>query len=186
MDSDDVAISNRFEQQMKFLNDNLDVDIVGGNISEFIDDENNIVGYRKVPSSDSKIKKFMKKRCPFNHMTVMFKKQSVLNAGNYQDWHFNEDYYLWIRMYEKHLVFANLNKVLVNVRTGQEQYRRRGGWRYFKSEIKLQEYMLKKHIISPLIFIANCIKRFIIQVTMPSCIRGFFIKSFCRKSRVSN
>ena len=44
--------------------------------------------------------------------------------------------------------FANLPDVLVNVRVGEEMYQRRGGMKYFKSEAKLQGYMMKHGIIS--------------------------------------
>ncbi len=74
MDSDDVAMPNRFEKQIKYLEDNPDCDIVGGQITEFIGSENNIVGKRTVPCTHSEIIHYLKSRCPFNHMTVAFKK----------------------------------------------------------------------------------------------------------------
>ena len=72
----------------------------------------------------------------------------VMAVGNYVDWHFNEDYYLWIRMAEAGYRFANLPDVLVNVRVGNDMYNRRGGLKYFQSEWKLQKYMYNHHIIS--------------------------------------
>ena len=98
MDSDDIAICDRFEQQINIFKTNPNVDIVGGDISEFIDVDTNIVGIRKVPKENNEIREYMKTRCALNHVTVMFKKQTVIAAGNYQDWFWNEDYYLWIRM----------------------------------------------------------------------------------------
>ena len=61
-----------------------------------------------------------------NHVTVMFKKSSVLKAGNYIDWHYNEDYILWIKMLENNNKFYNIQKNLVNVRVGEDIYQRRG------------------------------------------------------------
>ena len=49
MDSDDVSIPNRFEQQLKYFADHNDIDIVGGDITEFVNNEENIVGKRQVP-----------------------------------------------------------------------------------------------------------------------------------------
>ena len=69
-------------------------------------------------------------------MTVMFRKDKILSVGNYIDWHYNEDYYLWIRLFLAGCQFANLPEVLVNVRVGKEMYQRRGGWKYFLSEAK--------------------------------------------------
>lgn len=181
MDSDDVAVANRFEQQLKYLSENPSVDIVGGDISEFIDTENNVVAYRKVPMDNSEIAKYLQKRCPFNHVSVMYKKQAVLNAGGYKDLFWNEDYYLWIRMFENGAVMANTGTVLVNVRTGKDMYKRRGGLRYFKSEKFLQKYMLKHKIIGVGTYCSNVIKRFIVQVLLPNNIRGWVFKKFARK-----
>ena len=44
MDSDDVSVSTRFEEQLKYFEINPEIDIVGGDITEFIGEENNIVG----------------------------------------------------------------------------------------------------------------------------------------------
>lgn len=178
MDSDDVATSDRFEQQIKFLDDN--TDIVGGDISEFIDSEDNIVSYRRVPTSDEEIKEYIKGRCPFNHMTVMFKKKAVAEAGGYLDLFWNEDYYLWVRMAERGATMKNTGSVLVNVRVGADMYKRRGGRKYFKSEKYLQKYMLEKKIINRKTYFLNVTKRWIVQVLMPSSIRGWVFKKFAR------
>lgn len=148
MDSDDISVADRFENQIAYMEAHPECDIVGGQITEFIDQESNIVGKRTVPCESAEIYDYMKKRCPYNHMTVMMKKTAVLDAGNYLDWHYNEDYYLWIRMALKHAMFANLPDTLVNVRVGNDMYARRGGWKYFISEKKLQDYMLNNKMIS--------------------------------------
>lgn len=75
-------------------------------------------------------------------------KKTVLRVGNYQDWFWNEDYYLWVRMMMAGCVFANLPDVLVNVRSGEDQYARRGGMKYFKSELGIQKLMLDNHLIN--------------------------------------
>ncbi len=181
MDSDDVAHPNRFEKQISFLKANPNCDLVGGQITEFIGDENNIVGTRQVPTANNEIYRWMRQRCPFNHMTVMFKKSKILETGNYIDWHYNEDYYLWIRMALASMTFANLPDTLVNVRVGEEMYKRRGGWAYFKSEKGIQDFMLKKKLISLPRYIFNVTIRFIVQVAIPNNIRGFIFQKLFRK-----
>ena len=136
MDADDISVSTRFEKQLAVLNENSSLSVVGGNIAEFIDSQDNIVGYRNVPSNDEDIKIYLKKRCPMNQVTVMFRKKDVDRAGGYLDWYCEEDYYLWIRMLLKGMCFSNVSEVLVYVRVGKEMYRRRGGIKYFKSESK--------------------------------------------------
>ena len=181
MDSDDVSLPARFEEQLKFFVLNPETDVVGGNITEFIGNENNIVGMRSVPLTNEAIREYMKIRCAFNHMSVMYKKSAVQSAGGYQDWFWNEDYYLWIRMWLNGAIFANTGSVLVNVRVGEEMYQRRGGEKYFSSEKRLQDYMLKQGMINWYIYIKNVSKRMIVQKLMPNKIRGWVFRTFARK-----
>lgn len=180
MDADDISASTRFESQINMFLCDSELSIVGGNISEFIDDEKNIVAERRVPFDDADIKKYMKKRCPMNQVSVMFKKQSVEAVGGYVDWYCEEDYYLWLRMALADMKFANVNENLVNVRVGKELYARRGGWKYYKSEAKLQKYMFEHKIIGYPTYVLNKAKRFVVQVLLPNSVRGWVFKKFAR------
>ena len=182
MDADDISLPDRFEQQLTTFSEN-DIDIVGGNISEFIDAPDNVVAYRNVPTTDSEIKTYMKKRCPFNQVTVMFKKSAVQQVGGYIDWYCDEDYYLWIRMAQNNCKMRNTGTVLVNVRVGNDMYNRRGGKKYFKSEAKLQKYMLTHKIIGFDTYVINVTKRFIVQRLLPNKIRGWVFKKFARNGK---
>ena len=181
MDSDDISVPTRFEQQVALFEAHPQLDIVGGDITEFIDDEDNIVSKRTVPCKDEEIKEYMKYRCAMNHVTVMYKKSAVLNAGNYIEWFCNEDYYLWLRMLRQNCVFGNTGTVLVNVRIGKDMYRRRGGKEYFKSEKGIQQYMLEHKIIDKKTYIINVLKRWIVQVLLPTSVRGFVFRKFARE-----
>lgn len=181
MDSDDICLPNRFEKQIEYMEVHPEVDIVGGQMTEFIDSPNNIIGKRIVPCSNEDIYDYMKSRCALNHVTVMFRKGAVLKAGSYQDWFWNEDYYLWVRMMMSKCIFANVPEVLVNVRSGVDQYARRGGIKYFRSEAKLQKYMLDHQIINGWEYLINIIKRLIVQVLLPNKIRGWIFRTFARQ-----
>lgn len=181
MDSDDICLPNRFEKQLSYMDAHPECDIVGGQITEFIDTPDNIVGKREVPCDNEAIYHYMRSRCALNHPTVMFKKKAVLNAGNYQDWFWNEDYYMWIRMMEQDCVFANLPDVLVNMRSGLDQYGRRGGKKYFESEIGIKKLMLEKGMITRKEYFINYIQRFIIQLLLPNSVRGWVFRTFARK-----
>lgn len=181
MDADDICVPNRFELQLQsFKNDDC-LSIVGGNILEFIDSTDNIVGARVVPEKNEDLKQYLKKRCPFNQMTVMLKKEHVMEAGGYVDWYCNEDYYLWVRMSQKGYIFSNINQTLCYVRAGRDMYQRRGGWQYFKSEARLQKYMYDNEVIGLYRYVVNVSIRFIVQVLMPNKIRGVFFQRFARK-----
>lgn len=181
MDSDDIALPDRFEKQLAFLAANEDIDIVGGQIDEFIGEVNNVVGRREVPCADEEIKAYLKSRCPMNLVTILARKSSIQRVGGYIDWYCEEDYYLWIRMFLAGCKFANLPDTLVNVRVGEAMYQRRGGWRYFKSEASLQRYMWKHGVIGLGRCIYNVAIRFAVQVAMPNSVRGWVFRTFARK-----
>ena len=183
MDSDDICLPNRFELQLKYMEQHPEVDIVGGQMTEFIDTPDNIVGKRVVPCTNDDIYEFMKSRCALNHVTVMFRKEAVLKAGNYQDWFWNEDYYLWVRMMMAKCQFANLPDVLVNVRSGADQYARRGGRKYYESEKGIKKLQLDNKMISKGEYLYFVLQRYIIQILMPNWLRGWVFRTFARKQK---
>lgn len=184
MDADDVAASDRFEKQFAKISADPDLAVVGGHIAEFIGDVENTVSCRRVRTDNEGIREDMKGRCPFNQMTVVLKKQAVMDAGGYLDWYCDEDYYLWLRLMLRGEKFANCDDVLVFVRIGEEMFSRRGGWKYFRSEAKLQNFMLKNKVISPLTWFINVNKRLVVQVLLPNRLRGWIFKKFARESEI--
>lgn len=181
MDADDISVHDRFEKQIDIFKNNKNVHVVGGQIFEFIGKIDNIVGKRILPEMDSDIKEYMKKRCPMNQVTVMFNKDAVIDSGNYIDWYCEEDYYLWIRMIEKNYNFYNIQSNLVFVRVGNEMYGRRGGLKYFKSEKRVQKYMLKHNLINYRTYLYNIMTRFVAEVMLTNKLRGFVYKIFLRE-----
>ncbi|MCM1372255.1 MAG: glycosyltransferase [Bacteroides sp.] len=180
MDSDDICLPNRFEKQLAYMRQHPDVDIVGGQITEFIGDSANIVGQRVVPTDNETIYEYMKSRCALNHVTVMFRKEAVLRVGNYQDWFWNEDYYLWVRMMAGGCKFGNVEDVLVNVRSGTDQYARRGGRKYYESEKGIQKLLLENGMITRTKYMKNVAVRWLLQIAMPNWLRGWFFRTFAR------
>ena len=181
MDADDLSLPERFRKQLDCFAADPELDIVGGTIQEFVDVPEQVAGRRVVPLTDGEIKDYMKRRCPMNQMTVMFRKEAVAQAGGYLDWYCDEDYYLWIRMALAGKKFANLPDVLVHVRVGREMYSRRGGWKYFQSEAGLQRLMLQKGIIGPGRYGLNVAQRLALQVLMPNRLRSFLFRKLARE-----
>ncbi len=181
MDSDDIAMPDRFAKQVEYLSANPSISIVGGQISEFIDSPENIVGYRKVPLESEECRLYYRNRDPLNHMTVMFRKSAILASGNYQHWHLDEDTYLWGRVLKKGFKIANLPDVLVNVRSGKDMYARRGGLKYFKSDTAILKWKHENGFIGYGRYAYNYLIRFIVQVIMPNKVRGFIFSKLLRK-----
>lgn len=132
MDTDDIAVPDRFETQLKAFEADPSLDICGGQIVEFDTDPEKPIAERRVPLTHDAIAAYQKKRSAFNHMTVMYKKSKVLGAGNYKDCPLMEDDMLWVDMLLSGAKCANINKVLCNVRTDYDMIGRRGGLQYYK------------------------------------------------------
>ncbi|MBO5212799.1 MAG: glycosyltransferase [Clostridia bacterium] len=180
MDSDDICLPDRFEKQIKFLKENPDIDIVSGTISEFNNDPSVITDYRVLPKAHGEIVELLKSRSPLNHVTVMFKRDSVMRAGNYQDFYLFEDWYLWIRMYLAGCKFANIDDVLVNVRVGTMSARR-GGMKYYKSCKRLLKFMKQNKMIGFIKYTKLKTVRFIGYVLLPNKLRALMYKKLLRK-----
>ena len=183
MDADDLSVPERFEKQLKAFEEHPEVSVVGGLINEFINTTDNVVGTRVVPEFDADIKSYLTSRCPMNLVTVMLRKSDVMNVGGYQDWYCEEDYFLWIRLTLGGYKFYNIQDCLVNVRVGEEMYQRRGGKKYFKSEARLQKYMLEHKLISWVKYVYNVLIRWLVQVAMPNKVRGWVFQKFARSNK---
>ena len=180
MDTDDIAEPNRFELQIKEFEENKELMLCGGQIAEFADNPAEITGYRKVPLKHNEILNFAKKRNPFNHMTVMFKKQAVQNVGGYMDMPYFEDYWLWVRMLKAGYKAKNVDKVLVKVRAGQDMIARRGGLNYAKCIIRFERALHKIGIINIAEMIGYITLRCIVSI-MPEGLRLWIYRWKLRK-----
>ena len=167
MDSDDCSVKNRFEKQLRVFDEKQDIDIVGSNVTEYDEKLLNVTSKKNVPETDAEIKKYMKRRNPINHMSVMYKKNSVIKAGSYVDCPFFEDYYLWCRMAKDNCLFYNIQDSLVNVRAGIYMIEKRGGKQYNKYILNFQKKLKKIGIINTYQYITNIIIRTIISSCSP-------------------
>ena len=132
MDTDDICVPDRFEKQLlEFQKDN-NLDICGSHIIEFEGTPDNILSRRRVPLTNEEIIQYQRRRSAYNHVTVMFKKSSVLKAGNYEHAPLMEDDMLWTRLILSGAKGKNIDEYLVYVRTGLAMIERRGGYSYFK------------------------------------------------------
>jgi glycosyltransferase involved in cell wall biosynthesis len=181
MDSDDICLPDRCEKQLAFLERNPDVDVVGGAIAEFRTDCKKIESIRRMPYSVERLGRIARQRNPLNHMTVMFRKASVLAAGNYQSCPGFEDYDLWARMLMQGAQIRNLEDVLVNARVGNSMQQRRGGFRYLQEEARLQYRFLKMGFVSKGQFVMNLVSRAPVRLA-PVSLRAVFYRRLLRQN----
>ena len=98
MDADDYSPKDRIEKQFKVLEKYPDIGIVGSNAIEFCNDIENVISTVNLPEKPEAINKFAKRRCPFRHSGILYRKSEILRAGNYQECYLFEDYDLYARM----------------------------------------------------------------------------------------
>lgn len=141
IDSDDIACPNRLRRQLEYFDRNPSTDVVGGYIGEFEIDPNEITSVREVPTEADEIKQVARYRCPVNHPTVMFRRDAVLDVGNYRKMEYGEDYELWCRLLANNKKITNIPEILVKVRATDLITRRRG------REIVRREVQLQRAIV---------------------------------------
>lgn len=182
MDSDDISIPNRCELQLReFAKDSL-LDVCGGYIKEFCDSKEKVVSIRKVPLVDSEIKEYQKRRDAVNHVTVMFKKSKVLEAGNYQHALLMEDSLLWTNMILHGATFKNIDDYLVYVRTGADMFKRRGGLKYFKKYKNGRKIILQTGYISKWDYYYTLLVQLIFSI-LPNSVREFVYEKLLRSNK---
>lgn len=180
MDSDDVSNNDRCEKEIGIFEDHPEVSIVSGVIEEFVGDISHIQSRRVVPEKQKEIIAFAKKRNPFNHPCVMYRKSAVEAAGGYQDFYLLEDYYLWIRMLQQGFIGYNLQEPLLWMRAGSDMYKRRGGWKYVQSQRNLFKYMAQTEFITGSQYRIQSMIR-LIGAIVPNWLRAFLFKQILRK-----
>ncbi len=180
MDADDISLPNRFELLLRYFQQYPETDICGGQNEEVDSHTLQTVSFRRVPLSHEALIGYVKSRSPFNQQTVMFKKTAVQRAGGYRAFHLFEDYDLWVRMAHSGARLANLPDILVKMRVDERMFARRGGWKYFKSNVALQNELLHYDMISLPRYMFNIAVRFCVQVLMPNKLRGWFYRRALR------
>ncbi len=114
MNQDDISLTKRFEEQIKFLEENPEVDIVGAAMETF--DEEGDTFLRRYPLTNIKIRKKIWFYSPLAHPSIMVRKEVFKKVGLYRNWTFPcEDLEFFFRAGEKYKL-ANLPSVLLKHR----------------------------------------------------------------------
>lgn len=180
MDTDDICTPDRFEKQVEFINNNQNVVLFGGQVLEFDNEPKDSQVLKEVPTANEEIRKFALKRCPFNHMTVAYKKSVINELGGYQHHLFMEDYNLWLRVIGSGYTVANLPDIVLYARVGNGMHARRKGLEYIKSEKQLlnlkKQLKLQNPIYANMLFLIRSAFRL-----LPSTLLGKIYNTFLRK-----
>lgn len=176
MDSDDIAVPQRFLIQTQIMNSHLELDIVGGAIAEFEADPMRPCGVRRLPCEHEHILAYAKHRNPINQVSAMFRRDAALRVGNYRRSPGFEDWHLWNRMLLSGSRFMNLEEILVLVRVGNGMVKRRCGLRYIQNEIAFHLDMYKTKFLSRREVLSSLALRIPIRLAPLPVIRTVYVK----------
>tara|TARA_Y200000002_G_C22606125_1_gene631701 strand:- start:326 stop:1156 length:831 start_codon:yes stop_codon:yes gene_type:complete len=178
-DTDDIYFKDRAKLLVKELHYS-DLDIIGSNVYEFIDNPNEFVSQKIMPKTHKEIRRQILFRNPINHNSVGFLKDSILKLdGGYRHFPYYEDYDLWIRAMFNGLRFKNLNKSLVAMRVSSQRKRRRG-LNIFFMESKLLKTFFEGSILYGVFFLPILFFRSFFAL-LPLRVFSFVINRFFRK-----
>ena len=180
MDSDDIAMPHRIERQLAKLDG---VAVLGSAVLEFHHSVNDAKTLRITPSENSEIHKFAKRRNPFNHPSVMFRKSAVLEVGGYEKFMLCEDYQLWIKILMSGGKGKNIPEPLLYMRVGSGLYERRGGYSYFKTMHSFRRWLRQINFITSIDYFVLVLAH-AISCVVPTGLRGILYGRFLRNVKV--
>lgn len=127
MDSDDISLPERLEEQVRYLDENEDVDVLGCRVQ--LIDSNSEKVERNYPyfQTNRQIRGVLPFRNPMMHPALMIRKSALLSVQGYKYGHTSEDHEMFIRMARNPMIgFYNMDKVLFDHRRHELQATRPG------------------------------------------------------------
>lgn len=139
MDSDNISYPERCEMLLKEFDKDPKLSIVGAYSESFYNDDiNDVQTIRQVPLTDEAIKRFVRRRSPFNHSTIMFRKSEVVRCGGYGTMsRRKEDLDLFSRLLNMNGVGKNIPVVLMHSRANDASFKRKKSWMYCSDYIQV-------------------------------------------------
>lgn len=174
MDADDISCPERFEKQLKFLQESPDVALVSSWMAYFEDNPNQIVFIRRMPQKHEDISKIARFRNPVCHAPAMFRCSEVEAVGGYTHRRRNQDYHLFARMLLNGSKITCIPEPLYKCRCNDDFLKRRTSLQHTVSMIKLQNEFLKMGFISYPQYLFN------ISVRITACILPITFTRFIR------
>lgn len=176
MDADDICKADRFEKQANYIDAHPEISIIGSWIDEYDGEMNEKTGVRKVPETHKEIRDYAKWRCPFNHMTVMYKTEAVRELGKYRNYGaVGDDYELWARFLLNGYKAANIQESLVYARTGSDFFgNRRRGMKYLKNELKEVNDLYRMGLFNRGIWLFHVGMKSLVRLMPATLVKGIY------------
>lgn len=180
MDADDLAVPDRCEKQVKLFRENPELAVCGGFIEEFDQDPAEPFSIRAVPTTNEEIRKFARRRQPFNNMTVMYRRSAVQAVGGYRSFRRSEDYDLYLRLLHGGYPAENLPDILVKARVDNSAFSRRASVATLRGCARSRWYAYRIGY-SSLLDVAVCVAGELVILISPARVQQFIYSKFLRK-----
>lgn len=164
MDADDISLPQRCEKELALFAANEELAICGCNIDEFYDTPDDIRTSRVVPCKYKDILRFSRRRQPFNHPTVIYKKSKVIEVGGYPSIRRKEDFDLFSRMLIRGNYALNINESLYLYRANENNYKRRKSWQNTKSAIRVYGLHYKRKGCRLNDYLVSCVAELLLSM----------------------
>lgn len=156
MDSDDISLSTRCQEELELFEKDKNLVVVGCNTKEFYGDLSDIRTIRRVPSDYEEIKRFSKTRQPFNHPTVMYKKSFIMKLGGYLLIKRKEDFDLFSKVICSGGYVRNIDRELYLYRINEGNFLRRKSKENLLSAIHVYKLHKERGGCSMIEFLIMC------------------------------
>lgn len=160
MDADDLSVPDRIEKQLSFLQNNPEIDVVGGAIEE-IDSAGNPKNKKvSYPLTHTECRKFFRYRDPLAHPATFFRMRYFDKAKGYRpEYRKNQDTMLWFDGFMNDCKFSNLPEVVLKFRVNDSFFGRRDGFKRAKQMLtdrfrmnKALKYDLSAYVFAFMMF----------------------------------
>ena len=175
MDADDVSLPERFAKQWELMSGGYD--LVGTGMSEFEVDPDAPVAERIPPTGPDRIRAHARTHNPFNHPTMMYRRDALARVGNYEPFGKMEDYWLGVRLIAAGARVENIAEPLVRYRVGSGAFARRGGWKEAQTEWALQRAMREIGFISRGEYLRNVVMKGVYRL-LPAGLKRVLFRRF--------
>ena len=159
MDHDDIALPDRLEKQVKFLEENSEYDVVGGGVILYDNSGNE----RVIFNEERPTVKKMKLKVPFFHPTIMMRKSAYEKLGGYTvstRTTRGQDMDLWYRFFNLGLKGYNIQIPLLKYHDDAKDYKKKNSlklaWQFSKTMFigyKLNQFplIMYPYVLIPII-----------------------------------
>lgn len=182
LDADDISVADRCELQLKEFEEDPELAIVGSDMYEFDETPSKIKDIKKMPATAEQIYRYGRRRNPFNHSSVMYRKSVIQSVGGYSTRRRSQDIELWAKVIYAGYRCKNINKPLIYFRTdGVNRVKRKKKWSNVKSDLSVYKGNYRMGYSSILDYMYICIYQIAFYLIPEKMASYLYMKLFREK-----